>query len=98
MTQSVGYEDYLIYFLNPSIRKISEKLGSFRHSTLLNHSDHRLNSFKFSFGYDDSTKTYKVVAFQTSTNTDVMCVLDVYSLFARLHRRIKAYVCFGRLC
>jgi F-box interacting protein len=44
-------------FWNPSIRTISEKLGSFD-----NFSNLRPSSFQFAFGYDNSTDTYKVVA------------------------------------
>ncbi|XP_058756184.1 F-box/kelch-repeat protein At3g23880-like [Vicia villosa] len=45
------------YLWNPSIRWLSQKLASFHHS----HQD--LNSlFKFSFGYDNLTDKYKVVA------------------------------------
>jgi len=71
ITKNVFHEDYSNYFWNPSTRKKSEKLRSFGYSTPLDRlhpMNHFLNSFEFAFGYDDSTKTYKVVAFHVEEN------------------------------
>jgi len=64
------HQYYSIYLWNPSTRKISAKLGSFHCRIPQDHSNSHLELFKFAFGYDDSTKTYKVVAYRVEENKD----------------------------
>jgi F-box interacting protein len=50
-----GHKKTCFRFWNPATRTISDKLGYFRE-------DMNLKFWKFTFGYDNSTDTYKVVA------------------------------------
>jgi len=101
ITQNVGsrhvwHENYSIYFWNPSTRKKSEKLGSFSYSTPVDrlYPFHSLsNSFQFGFGYDDSRKTYKVVAFHVEENkpAPVTSEVKVFSLGGNCWRNIQSF-------
>ncbi|XP_058762098.1 F-box/kelch-repeat protein At3g23880-like [Vicia villosa] len=53
---SVEYMEYSIHLWNPSTRNKPENFASIRHI-------HDMKSFHFAFGYDDSKKSYKVVAY-----------------------------------
>ncbi|KEH23071.1 F-box protein interaction domain protein [Medicago truncatula] len=64
------HQYYSIYLWNPSTRKISAELRSFHCRIPQEHNSSRLELFKFAFGYDDSTKTYKVVAYRVEENKD----------------------------
>ncbi|CAL5186966.1 unnamed protein product [Lathyrus oleraceus] len=55
------YQEFSLRFCNPATRSLSHKLGYFRVPPKLPDS-----LFKFSFGYDDLTSKYKVVAFSSS--------------------------------
>ncbi|RHN71499.1 putative F-box associated interaction domain-containing protein [Medicago truncatula] len=55
-----NYRKTFFYFCNPATTKISNKLGFFEEGL----KDTVPNFFNFAFGYDDSTDTYKVVAFR----------------------------------
>ncbi|MCI18926.1 F-box protein, partial [Trifolium medium] len=54
---------YLFDFWNPSIRMMSVNLVEFRYT--IRHTDWpQFGIFKFTFGCDDATNTYKVVAYR----------------------------------
>lgn len=90
MAHNVTYQDYSIYFWNPSTRKVSKKLGSFIYSTPIDQSYVHLNSFRFAFGFDDSTKTYKVVAFHVELEYNASEV-KVFTLGGSCWRNIQSF-------
>jgi len=55
LSSNSEYHEYSLSFWNPSTRKKSETLVSFRYY------GNKYNMCKFAFGYDNSTDTYKVV-------------------------------------
>lgn len=59
-SNTTEYQNYWFHIWNPATRKISERLGSF-------HQPRKPVSarLRFTFGYDNSTDTYKVVAFSS---------------------------------
>ncbi|KAK2378419.1 F-box/kelch-repeat protein [Trifolium repens] len=67
--------DQWIYFWNPAVRKESKKF------TLFFDMDNNPN-FNFSFGYDNSTQTYKVVAFyvEVKPGSNPKSVVKIFSL------------------
>jgi F-box interacting protein len=92
-TRTVDQEDYSIYFWNPSTRKKSKKLGSFSHTLPLDSVQCVSNSFQFAFGYDDSSKTYKVVAFHVEENKPALAKSEVkvFSLGGNCWRNIQSF-------
>ncbi|XP_045831662.1 F-box/kelch-repeat protein At3g06240-like [Trifolium pratense] len=70
-----SWPDQYLYFWNPAMRKESKRIPLFF--------DIYINrNFDFSFGYDNSTQTYKVVAFYVELNSDSnpKSVVKVFSL------------------
>ncbi|KAL5057278.1 hypothetical protein RYX36_028882 [Vicia faba] len=84
VSRSVEYMEYSIHLWNPSTRKKSEKLVSFSYFSY-----NLKKFFKFAFCYDDSKKTYKVVAYhiQSCTKSEV----KVFSLGGNVWRNIQSF-------
>jgi F-box interacting protein len=74
---------------NPATRKISNKLGYFRDEM------YQLKSWKFAFGYDNSTDTYKVLALhmghESSDNKTTTTEVQVLSFGNNVWRNIQSF-------
>jgi F-box interacting protein len=81
-SHSIGYQDICLRFWNPCTRTKSGKLG---YLSLLRYSIHQRRYFKFAFGYDNITSTYKVVLLNfhirpDNTKITKITTLEVFSL------------------
>ncbi|XP_058725741.1 uncharacterized protein LOC131597038 [Vicia villosa] len=63
LSSNAEYREFSFRLCNPTTRSLSHKLASFRISL-----DHPDSLLKFSFGYDNLTRSYKVVAFRLTEN------------------------------
>lgn len=90
LSYSIGYGDVFLRFWNPCTRTKSEKLG---YLSLLNYPIHERRYFKFAFGYDNLTSTYKAVLlnFHTRTGTTKITTVKVFSLADNLWRNIENF-------
>ncbi|GAU31349.1 hypothetical protein TSUD_315590 [Trifolium subterraneum] len=83
---SSGLETHQFCFWNPATRTTSEKLGS------LCYSNPALGPFHYTFGYDASTTTYKVVAFRTrKSESSWISEVKVFSLGNNSWRNIQSF-------
>ncbi|XP_058739590.1 F-box/kelch-repeat protein At3g06240-like [Vicia villosa] len=87
LNEITRYKKTWLRFWNPATRAISDKLGSFFY-----YDRYRFESCEFTFGYDNSTETYKVMALRsvldrTLSKTDV----KVFSLGDNVWRTIQGF-------
>ncbi|KEH23076.1 putative F-box domain-containing protein [Medicago truncatula] len=83
-------------FWNPATRTSSKNLGSFRYRTPRRYDNsYGLSCYKFSFGYDASTLTYKVVAFRVRRNNDSWeSRVKIFNLGDNCWRNIQSFPIF----
>ncbi|XP_027186790.1 F-box/kelch-repeat protein At3g23880-like [Cicer arietinum] len=92
------YREYWILIWNPATRTLSPKIGYFRDSANSPSEYYWFRDFNFKFGYDNSTDTYKVVAFHITNNlTSTVRILTVGD---NVWRDIESFpvVPVGRIC
>jgi F-box interacting protein len=87
---SIRYQDVCIRFWNPCTRTKSEKLG---YVSLLGYPIHQRRYFKFAFGYDNLSSTYKVVLlnFHTRTRTTKITMSKVFNFGDNVWRNIQNF-------
>ena len=83
-------------FWNPATRTSSKNLGSFRYRTPRRYDNsYGLSCYKYSFGYDASTLTYKVVAFRVKRNkASWKSRVKIFSLGDNCWRNIQSFPIF----
>ncbi|XP_004517219.1 F-box/kelch-repeat protein At3g06240-like [Cicer arietinum] len=86
LSTATEYRYLWLRFWNPSTRTISKQLGSIRFS---HHVLYRLRPYKFSFGYDNSTASYKVVSLIARTCSIIG--VQIFSLGDNVWRDISNF-------
>jgi F-box interacting protein len=83
------YQDLWLHFWNPSTRTISKKIGHiFR---LFRGRSYKAKSIKFTFGYDSSSDTYKVVAIKFNGYNVRTIEAKIFSLGENAWRNVEIF-------
>ncbi|XP_058768572.1 F-box/kelch-repeat protein At3g23880-like [Vicia villosa] len=82
LNKITSYKERWLRFWNPATRAISDKVGTF---------SYKFRDCKFTFGYDNSTETYKVVMFGSNLDSWETNIVKVYHLGDNVWRTINGF-------